>query len=76
LSFCGYSLKIFLTLDARAGVEGASSHSGRRSFATALASKGTGNRMLMRLMGHRNIAVTANHIDANDDVLRNAVALL
>jgi integrase len=30
----------------------------------------------MRLMGHRNIAVTAAYIDANDDMLRNAVALL
>jgi len=27
-------------------------------------------------MGHRNIAVTAAYIDANDDMLRNAVALL
>jgi hypothetical protein len=27
-------------------------------------------------MGHRNIAVTATYIDANDDMLRNAVALL
>jgi integrase/recombinase XerD len=68
--------QFFLTLYARAGIEGASSHSGRRSFATALAAKGTGIRVLMRLMGHRNIAVTATYIDANDDMLRNAVALL
>ena len=68
--------QFFLTLYARAGIEGASSHSGRRSFATALAAKGTGIRVLMRLMGHRNIAVTATYIDANDDMLRNPVALL
>jgi integrase/recombinase XerD len=68
--------QFFLTLYARVGIEGASSHSGRRSFATALAAKGTGIRVLMRLMGHRNIAVTATYIDANDDMLRNAVALL
>jgi len=67
--------QLFLTLYARAGIEGASSHSGRRSFATALAAKGTGIRVLMRLMGHRNIAVTATYIDANDDMLRNAGAL-
>jgi len=68
--------QFFLTLSASAGIGGASSHSGRRSFATALTAKGTGIRVLMRLMGHRNITVTATYIDANDDMLRNAVALL
>ena len=40
--------QFFLTLYVRAGIEGASSHSGRRSFATALAAKGTG---LVELVG-------------------------
>ena len=56
-------------------VDGASSHSGRRTFATNLANQGTGIRVLMRLMGHRNISTTAVYIDANDDMLRRAVEL-
>ena len=58
-----------------AGIDGASSHSGRRTFATNLANQGTGIRVLMRLMGHRNISTTAVYIDANDDMLRRAVEL-
>jgi integrase/recombinase XerD len=48
--------QFFLTLYASAGIEGASSHSGRRSFATALAARGTGIRVLMRLMGSRTVS--------------------
>ena len=59
-----------------AGIDGASSHSGRRSFATALASRGVGVRVLMRAMGHRNISTTIGYIDASDDMLRRAVSLV
>lgn len=48
----------FLQLYKAAGIDGASSHSGRRSFATSLISKGVGVRVLMRAMGHRNISTT------------------
>jgi integrase/recombinase XerD len=58
-----------------AGIEGASSHSGRRSFATALAAKGIGVRVLMRALGHRNISSTILYVDASDDMLRKAVEL-
>jgi integrase/recombinase XerD len=40
-----------------AGIDGASSHSGRRSFATAISAKGAGIRVLMKILGHRNIEV-------------------
>jgi len=33
-------------------------------------------RVLMRLMGHRNVSTTAVYIDANDNMLRNAVELV
>ena len=59
-----------------AGIDGASSHSGRRSFATALASRGVGVRVLMRAMGHRNISTTIVYLDASDDMLRRAVSLV
>jgi integrase/recombinase XerD len=66
----------FHSLYRGAGIDGASSHSGRRSFATALASRGVGVRVLMRAMGHRNISTTIGYIDASDDMLRKAVSLV
>lgn len=65
----------FLHLYRKVGIDGASSHSGRRSFATMLSSKGVGVRVLMRAMGHRNISTTIGYVDASDDMLRKAVEL-
>lgn len=59
----------------RAGIEGASSHSMRRTFITNLAAKGVGVRVLMSLAGHRNISTTQAYIDVNDDMKRKAVEL-
>ena len=58
-----------------AGIEGASSHSGRRSFITNLASKGVGVRVLMSLAGHKDISTTQHYIDVNDEMKRRAVEL-
>lgn len=58
------------------GIAGASSHSGRRSFITNLASKGVGVRVLMSLAGHRNISTTQAYIDVNDNQKRAAVELV
>lgn len=58
-----------------AGISGASSHSGRRTFITNLASKGISVRVLAKICGHRSIAVTQKYIDVNDDMQRNAVEL-
>lgn len=59
-----------------AGIEGASSHSGRRSFITGLADKGVGVRVLMELAGHRSAAVTMRYIDASPAVMRAAIELV
>lgn len=59
-----------------AGIPDASSHSGRRSFITNLASKGVGVRVLMSLAGHRNISTTQAYIDVNDEMQRAAVDLV
>jgi integrase/recombinase XerD len=66
----------FHWLYRNAGIEGASSHSGRRSFITGLASKGVGVRVLMSLAGHRSIQTTQAYIDINDDMKRKAVELI
>lgn len=66
----------FYWLYKEAGIEGASSHSGRRSFITNLANKGVGVRVLMSLAGHRNISTTQAYIDVNDEMQRAAVDLV
>lgn len=57
-------------------IDGASSHSGRRTFITNLANKGVGVRVLQALAGHRSIATTQLYIDVNDEILKKAVELI
>jgi integrase/recombinase XerD len=57
------------------GLDGCSSHSGRRSFATSL-EKSVSMRTLMELMGHRNIQTTAKYCDVTSDMKRAAVELV
>ncbi len=66
----------FHWLYKKAGISGASSHSGRRTFITSLAGKGVGVRVLASLAGHRSISVTQAYIDVNDDMKRHAVELV
>jgi integrase/recombinase XerD len=68
--------KRFIELYEEAGLDQATSHSGRRTFITALAHRGVNVRVLAELAGHRSIAVTQRYIDLNDKVLRAAVELL
>lgn len=65
----------FYHLYKAAGIEGASSHSGRRTFITNLAAKGVGVRVLMTLAGHKNISTTQVYIDVNDNMLKAAIEL-
>jgi integrase/recombinase XerD len=60
----------------RAGINGASSHSGRKFFLTSLANKGISIHILASLAGHKSIAVTHNYLIANDEMKRNAVELI
>ena len=68
--------QFFHYLYKRAGIDGASSHSGRRTFITNLASKGVGVRVIMGLSGHKSLAVVQKYIDVNDDMKRKAVELV
>jgi integrase/recombinase XerD len=63
-------------LYARAGIAGATSHTGRRTFITELAAKGVSVRVLAALAGHNSIQTTQRYIDVNDDMMRNAVELV
>ena len=49
----------------KAGIDGAKSHSGRRTFATRLIQKGADIRCIQVLMGHSSISITARYIQEN-----------
>jgi integrase/recombinase XerD len=66
----------FALLYAGAGVEGASSHSGRRTFLTNLANKGTAIHILKTLAGHRSISTTAAYLYSSPSQLKAAVELI
>ena len=66
----------FLELYDAAGLDRATSHSGRRTFITTLAHKGVNVRVLAEVAGHASISVTQRYIDLNEKVLRAAVELL
>ncbi len=57
-------------------IEGASSHSGRRTFITRLASKGVSVRVLQELASHANLATTQKYIDVNENQMRNAIEII
>ncbi|CCG42845.1 tyrosine-type recombinase/integrase [Magnetospirillum molischianum] len=56
-----------------AGIDGASSHSGRRWFITRLAHSGVSPKVIMTLAGHRNLSTTQRYIEVNDHMMRAAV---
>ncbi|MAK61606.1 MAG: integrase [Ponticaulis sp.] len=68
-------VQLFNQIYREAGIDGASSHSGRRSFITKLASKGVSARVLQQLAGHSSLATTQRYIDVTDKMLREAVEL-
>jgi integrase/recombinase XerD len=65
----------FALLYEGAGLEGASSHSGRRTFLTNLANKGTAIHILKTLAGHRSIQTTATYLYSSPSQLKAAVEL-
>jgi integrase/recombinase XerD len=58
------------------GVEGASSHSGRRFFATHLSENSVNPKIIQKLLGHRNLATTMIYCEVSPKSMRNAVELL
>ena len=66
-------VQLFAKFYAKAGIYGASSHSGRRQFITTLAESQINMRVIQALARHSHISNTAKYIDVNDIKLANAV---
>jgi len=70
----------FCATYAELGLDGCSSHSGRRTFITRsarlLAKTGGSLRDIQELAGHRAIATTERYIEGNRDAQRKLVALI
>lgn len=71
-SMCSLLIKVYND----AGVEGATSHSGRRSFCTKLCDQGVGIHVIKELAGHKSIQTTARYLATSPTILRNAVELI
>lgn len=65
-SFSPNSLQqLFHRMYADAKLQGASSHSGRRTFATTLIEKGIDIKAVSTLLGHASVSMTAKYIQDN-----------
>ena len=69
-------VQLFAKFYAKAGVDGASSHSGRRQYITALAENQINIRVIQALARHSHINTTMRYIDVNDVKLANAVEVV
>jgi len=69
-------VNLFKRLYGLAGIEGASSHSGRRQFVTNLADQGINVRLVQALARHKHLSTTQRYIDLNENTLRAAVELV
>ena len=62
------------------GIEGASSHSGRRTFITALSKKiieaGGSLRDVQQLAGHASLSMTAGYIEGDSQAKKNVMKLI
>ncbi len=68
--------QLFGELYRKAGIDGATSHSGRRWFITKLAHNGISAKVIMTLAGHKHLSTTQRYIDVNEEMLKAAVEIL
>ena len=68
--------QFFHYLYKRAGIDGASSHSGRRTMATRLCERGTNLRLVMEVLGHKNLSTTQKYLSVNVNMLKQAIELV
>ena len=69
-------MNLFQRLYASAGIQGASSHSGRRQFVTKLADQGINVRLVQSLARHKHLSTTQRYIDVNENALRQALEVM
>jgi integrase/recombinase XerD len=67
--------QFFHVLYRNVGIDGASSHSGRRSFCTNLAAQGVGIRVLMACSGHKSLGAVQRYLDVNTSLVQRAIEL-
>jgi len=60
----------------RAGIAGATSHSGRRTWLTRLSQKGVSVFVLADMAGHQQLQTTMKYVTVNDEMKRNAAELI
>lgn len=60
----------------RAGITGATSHSGRRTWLTRLSQKGVSVFVLADMAGHQQLQTTMKYVTVNDEMKRNAAELI
>ena len=69
-------VNLFKRLYKMAGIDGASSHSGRRQFVTKLADQGINARLVQVLARHKHLSTTQRYIDVNESKLRGAIEII
>ena len=69
-------VNLFKRLYKIAGIDGASSHSGRRQFVTQLADRGINARLVQVSARHKHLSTTQRYIDVNESKLRGAIELI
>ena len=69
-------VNLFKRIYQLAGIDGASSHSGRRQFVTQLADRGINARLVQVLARHKHLSTTQRYIDVNESKLRGAIELI
>jgi integrase len=73
-------VRLFGQLYRRAGLIGARSHSGRRTFGTkaarAIVTAGGSLRDVQQLLGHADLATTQRYIEGDEDAKRKVVELI
>ena len=68
--------QVFRNLYEQVRMDGASSHSGRRTMLTKLAERGVHARVIQQIARHSSLATTQRYIDVNPQQMSAAVELL
>lgn len=66
--------QLFRRIYTRSGLPDASSHSGRRTFASTLLAKGVSSEDVSVLLGHHDLNVTGDYLQASETMLEDAFA--